>query len=197
MRAWLKTGISAGAAFSVVGIAFVAMSLFTDVSRPVVGRSRQRERRDRLWLLWLGRVSDRATDVPRDLRCGGRSAGWHDCRHHGAGVDVCAGVRVRRGGPTVSVRVLRLSEQWRFECPGVPPVARRSCDSARHEPWACSDRRGVGGDPRRSQWDISADASDDAGRARLRRPRGPTSRCSRRAARQVRATSEIASAARG
>jgi len=35
MRAWLKTGLSAGAAFSAMGIAFVGMSLFTDVSRPV------------------------------------------------------------------------------------------------------------------------------------------------------------------
>ena len=35
MQAWLKTGLSAGAAFSAVGIAFVGISLFTDVSRPV------------------------------------------------------------------------------------------------------------------------------------------------------------------
>jgi hypothetical protein len=33
MRPWLKAGLSAGAAFSVVGIAFVAVSLFTDISR--------------------------------------------------------------------------------------------------------------------------------------------------------------------
>ena len=35
MRAWLKAGLGAGAAFSVVGIAFVGISLFTDVSRPM------------------------------------------------------------------------------------------------------------------------------------------------------------------
>lgn len=33
MPVWLKTGIAAGAGFSVVGIAFVALSLFTDISR--------------------------------------------------------------------------------------------------------------------------------------------------------------------
>ena len=33
MRSWLKAGLAAGAAFSVVGIAFVAVSLFTDISR--------------------------------------------------------------------------------------------------------------------------------------------------------------------
>ena len=34
MRPWFKAGLSAGAAFSGVGIAFVAVSLFTDISRP-------------------------------------------------------------------------------------------------------------------------------------------------------------------
>jgi hypothetical protein len=34
MRAWLKAGIVAGAGFSTVGVAFVLVSLFTDVSRP-------------------------------------------------------------------------------------------------------------------------------------------------------------------
>ena len=33
MRSWLKAGIAAGTAFSVVGIAFVVVSLFTDISR--------------------------------------------------------------------------------------------------------------------------------------------------------------------
>ena len=33
MRFWLKAGLAAGAAFSLVGIAFVAASLFTDISR--------------------------------------------------------------------------------------------------------------------------------------------------------------------
>ena len=33
MRRWVKTGLVAGTAFSVVGIAFVAVSLFTDISR--------------------------------------------------------------------------------------------------------------------------------------------------------------------
>ena len=33
MHSWVKAGIWAGTAFSVVGIAFVAMSLFTDISR--------------------------------------------------------------------------------------------------------------------------------------------------------------------
>lgn len=33
MSSWLKNGLGAGAAFSVVGIAFVAVSLFTDISR--------------------------------------------------------------------------------------------------------------------------------------------------------------------
>ena len=32
---WVKAGLSAGTAFSVVGITFVLVSLFTDVSRPV------------------------------------------------------------------------------------------------------------------------------------------------------------------
>ena len=34
MRPWLKAGLSAGAAFSVVAIAFVGVSLFADISRP-------------------------------------------------------------------------------------------------------------------------------------------------------------------
>jgi hypothetical protein len=33
MRPWIKAGIAAGAAFSTVGIGFVAVSLFTDISR--------------------------------------------------------------------------------------------------------------------------------------------------------------------
>jgi hypothetical protein len=33
MRPWMKAGIGAGAAFSTVGIGFVAVSLFTDISR--------------------------------------------------------------------------------------------------------------------------------------------------------------------
>ena len=33
MRSWLTTGIGAGIAFAAIGIAFVAVSLFTDVSR--------------------------------------------------------------------------------------------------------------------------------------------------------------------
>lgn len=34
MPSWFKTGLAAGAAFSVVGVTFVAASLFTDMSRP-------------------------------------------------------------------------------------------------------------------------------------------------------------------
>jgi len=34
MRPWLKAGIGAGAAFSAVGLAFVAVSLFTKIGRP-------------------------------------------------------------------------------------------------------------------------------------------------------------------
>ena len=35
MRSWIKAGLGAGTAFSVVGIVFVAVSLFTDISRTV------------------------------------------------------------------------------------------------------------------------------------------------------------------
>jgi hypothetical protein len=35
VQAWLKAGLSAGAAFSAVGIAFVLLSLFTEISRPM------------------------------------------------------------------------------------------------------------------------------------------------------------------
>lgn len=35
MRSWFKVGLGAGAGFSAVGIAFVAVSLFTDISRPM------------------------------------------------------------------------------------------------------------------------------------------------------------------
>ncbi len=33
MRSWMKTGLGAGIAFSFVGVTFVAVSLFTDISR--------------------------------------------------------------------------------------------------------------------------------------------------------------------
>lgn len=33
MRPWLKAGLGAGVAFSIVGVTFVAVSLFTDISR--------------------------------------------------------------------------------------------------------------------------------------------------------------------